>query len=199
VLSPTRQYGHQPLLVLSAIRNDMDFQPFHSIFNLYTEPVPKFFTATILDWSPLLDDNANKDIIIKSLMYLSEKEKVKVYGLVIMPNHIHLIWKIPETFKPEDIQRDFLKFTAQQFKFRLKDHRSEFLENFKVNAKDREYQFWERNALSVDLLGENMLLEKLAYIHANPIREKWHLATSEKLISIHQLDSMKRVWIILVF
>ena len=51
----------------------------------------------------------------------------------------------------------------------LKD-RPEDLKEFKVNAKDRIYQFWERNPLSVEIWSEKVLLEKLKYIHENPVR-----------------------------
>ena len=40
---------------------------------------------------------------------------------------------------------------------------------FKVDAKDREYQFWERNALSIELNTSEMLKQKLEYIHYNPV------------------------------
>jgi hypothetical protein len=45
-----------------------------------------------------------------------------------------------------------------------------------VNAKDRDYQFWERNALSIDLWRPEVFMQKLDYIHNNPIQEKWRLS-----------------------
>jgi REP element-mobilizing transposase RayT len=39
-----------------------------------------------------------------------------VYGFVIMPNHMHIIWQIAEGYKRENAQRDFLKYTAQKIK-----------------------------------------------------------------------------------
>jgi len=50
------------------------------------------------------------------------------------------------------------------------------LEQYRVNAKDRMYQFWERNPLSVDLWTPAVFDQKLDYIHSNPLQEKWHLA-----------------------
>ena len=98
-----------------------------------------------------------------------------VYGFVIMPNHIHLIWQIQDGFKREMIQNRFLKFTAQQMKFRLIDTNDQRLSQFLVNAKDRQYQFWERNSLSVDLWSPNVFMQKLDYIHSNPLQDKWQL------------------------
>ena len=58
-----------------------------------------FFTATILNWQHLLKPDKYKIIIIDSLRYLSNKEKVKISAFVIMPNHIHLVWKIKVELK----------------------------------------------------------------------------------------------------
>jgi putative transposase len=112
---------------------------------------PQFFTTTILVWKPLLMDDEYKNIIINSLLFLKNEGSIVIYGFVIMPNHIHLIWQIQDGFKREMIQNRFLKFTAQQMKFRLLDTNNPMLSRFLVNAKDRQYQFWERNPLSVDL------------------------------------------------
>jgi putative transposase len=137
---------------------------------------PQFFTATILQWKPLLNDDSFKDIIIKSLRFLKNENSVNIYAFVIMPNHIHLIWQIQDGYKQSVVQMRFLKYTAQQMKFKLSDAGDERLADFKVTAKDREYQFWERNALSIDLWSPEVFMQKLDYIHNNPLQPKWHLA-----------------------
>jgi putative transposase len=136
---------------------------------------PQFFTATILEWKHLLKEDTFKDIIIDSLLYLTREKSIVVYGFVIMPNHIHLIWQIQDGYKREMVQNRFLKFTAQQMKFRLIDTSDTRLSQFMVNAKDRQYQFWERNALSIDLWSPNVFTQKLDYIHNNPLQDKWQL------------------------
>ena len=67
----------------------------------------QFFTATNLWWKKLLQPDKYKQIIIDSLKFLVENKRVKVYGFVIMPNHIHIIWRIDENHKLEDVKRDF--------------------------------------------------------------------------------------------
>jgi putative transposase len=137
---------------------------------------PQFFTATILEWKHLLKHDDYKDIIINSLKFLADEQSVVIYGYVIMPNHIHLIWQVQDGFKRDKIQMRFLKFTAQQMKFKLQKDNPSALEQYRVNAKDREYQFWERNALSIDLWSQAVFEQKRDYIHNNPIQEKWRLA-----------------------
>lgn len=104
------------------------------------------------------------------------EKRAKIYSFVIMPNHIHLIWQVSDRYKPQQVQQSFLKYTAQQIKFDLQKNNPQLLEQFRVNAADREYQFWERNALSIDLFSEKVFDQKFDYIHNNPIQEKWKLA-----------------------
>ena len=112
------------------------------------------------------------------MKFLVEDKRVKIYAFVIMPNHIHLIWYINDGHKGSDVQQSFLKFTAQQIKADLQKNNPLLLERFKVNAADRQYQFWERNPLSVGLYTDKVFKQKLEYIHNNPVQDKWKSAQS---------------------
>ncbi len=136
---------------------------------------PQFFTATILEWKHLLKPDEYKHIIVESLLFLKKGGSIVVNAFVIMPNHIHLIWQIQDGYKQEKIQMRFLKYTAQQMKFKLIDTNNKLLEKFFVGARDREYQFWERNPLSFDLWTEAFFIQKLIYIHNNPLKDPWNL------------------------
>ena len=136
----------------------------------------QFFTATILWWKHLLKPDKYKQIIIDSMKFLVEHQRVTIYGFVLMWNHIHILWRINENYLLEDVQRDFLKFTAQKMKFDLLENHPAVLAQFEVNLKDRQYQFWERNPLSVNILSRRMLQQKLEYMHMNPLQAQWNLA-----------------------
>lgn len=111
-----------------------------------------------------------KDIITDSLRFLVEDKRIILYAFVIMINHIHLIWQMRASIDPEAVQRDFLKFTAGKIKADIRKHHPAVLPHFFVGAKDREYQFWERNPLSSELRAPAVFLQKLNYIHWNPVR-----------------------------
>jgi REP element-mobilizing transposase RayT len=80
-----------------------------------------------------------KQIIIESLLFLKKEGSVVINAFVIMPNHIHLIWQIQDNYKQDKIQMRFLKFTAQQMKFKFIDTNNKMLSDFLVDAKDRQY------------------------------------------------------------
>ena len=69
----------------------------------------QFFTSTIFELKHLLKDDAYKQIIIESLLFLKKEGSVVVNAFVIMPNHIHLIWQIQDGYKVDKIQLRFQK------------------------------------------------------------------------------------------
>ena len=134
-----------------------------------------FWTATINNWYKLLEENMLKQSIIDSLTYLSAKNKIDVYSFVIMPNHIHLIWKINELNGKETSQGSFLKFTAHEFKKYLQVNNPSFLQKFAVNASNKQYEFWQRDPMAIHLYKRDVALQKLQYIHNNPQAKHWNL------------------------
>ncbi|MEP6684905.1 MAG: transposase [Parafilimonas sp.] len=149
-------------------------------FNNY---YPDFYTATILEWKQLLKPDKFKDIIISSLKFLAENKRTILYGFVIMSNHVHLIWQTDDAFKPAEVQQSFMKYTAQMILKELRNNHPEVLKHFKVDAKDRTYQIWERNPLSVSLFNRAVFLQKLNYMHKNS--ERADCVYCRKYINIH--------------
>ena len=134
------------------------------------EEYVQFFTVTVLEWKHLLKPDKYKQIVLDSLQFLVANKRIKVYGFVIMINHIHLIWHIQRGHKRENVQRDFLKYTAQRIKSDLEKNHQKVLPLFLVNAKDRKHQIWERNPLSIDIWSREVFWQKLHYMHLNPVR-----------------------------
>jgi Transposase and inactivated derivatives len=157
----------------------------------------QFFTAVCNDWLKLLANNDYKDIIIEALSFRIKQGQVKLGAYVIMPNHIHLIWRIQNNFKLENVQRDFLKFTARAILEKIRKDQGDLkLDSLYVGLKDRQFQIWKRNSMSIDLLSDKFLKQKLKYIHDNPCQPHWNLvshpleyryssARSTKLVRIH--------------
>ena len=52
-----------------------------------------FWTSVIKDWKHLLRNDEMKMIIIQSFQWLVQHELICIYGYVIMPNHIHVLWE----------------------------------------------------------------------------------------------------------
>jgi putative transposase len=129
-----------------------------------------YFTATILEWKHLLSNDLFKDIIEDSFRFLVREERVMIHAFVIMNNHMHVIWHILHPHQRDDVQRDMQKFTSQMMLKQMRNNYTELLPDFYVGARDRKYQIWERNPLSVPLWSEAVLKQKLEYLHNNRVR-----------------------------
>ncbi|WP_452232709.1 transposase [Lacinutrix sp. MEBiC02595] len=134
------------------------------------EDCPQFYTASILNSKHLLKPEKYKQVLIESLKYLVSQKRVIVFGYVIMDNHIHIVWKPTLLYSLKHTQLSFMKFTAQRIKRDLEENYTNVLRFFLVEAKDRNYQFWKRNPLCVDLYNNHIIEQKLNYIHQNPVK-----------------------------
>ncbi|MEP7079958.1 MAG: transposase [Ginsengibacter sp.] len=137
-----------------------------------------FYTDSIFQHKSLLKDDKTKLIIIESLQYLVRSGKIVIYGYVIMPTHIHLIWEILSLNGNESPAGSLAKFTAHKFKVYLNSKNPIELEDYRSNKRDRKYQFWNRDPLAIALTSEKSFKQKLEYMHFNPVVGKWNLADS---------------------
>ena len=87
-------------------------------FQSFNEPY--FWTSVIKDWKHLLESDLMKMIIIQSLQWLKQNELVNIYGYVIMPNHIHVLWEQLKMNGKETPKASFEKYTGHISLKRLK-------------------------------------------------------------------------------
>lgn len=139
-----------------------------------------FITASIHNFVHLLKSDDFKEIIISSLKNLCNRKLLSVYGFVIMPNHIHIIWRehFDQNISKESVKASFFKFTAHQFLKNLQQNNKRRLLDFRVDKSDRIHQFWNRSPFKIEVYTDKVFEQKLNYIHNNPIQQKWQLVES---------------------
>jgi REP element-mobilizing transposase RayT len=103
----------------------------------------EFFTGTILKWQKLFSNEECKQIVLDSLQWLVNAKRCRIFGFVIMPNHVHILWRISDGFSRAEVQTAFFSFTAHKLQKWLRINDDKLLENYCVNDVDRKYQFWE--------------------------------------------------------
>jgi len=136
-----------------------------------------FLTLRVVDWVDIFSRKIYADIVLESLKYCRSKKGLKLWAYVIMTNHVHLIVSA-ENGNLSDIMRDFKNFTATQI---LKTIDNEFesrrkwmLKIFEIAGQKhkgrQKYQFWAHTNHAIELENYKFTLQKLAYIHLNPVR-----------------------------
>jgi len=140
-----------------------------------------FITFTILDWQPLFINDEYCAPVYKWFDYIRDKYDNKIYGYVIMPNHLHCITKLSAT--SPDISKliqNAKRFLAYELVALLtKNNDDKILKHFQVktdSATQAKHQIFKRRFDSAVIQSEKFFLQKLNYIHNNPCQEKWHLA-----------------------
>jgi REP element-mobilizing transposase RayT len=102
---------------------------------------PEFLTVTILNWKYLFAGDQTKTIVVDSLQWLVQNKRCAVNAFLIMPNHIHLLWKIADGFERKEGQGAFTHRC-----WRGRQHQPEY-----KNAKGVAY-IYELQAISRDTL-----------------------------------------------
>lgn len=131
-----------------------------------------FLTCTTVKWIPLFSNPDVARIIIDSLAYLQKSGRLKVYSYVIMKDHVHLIASALNLTKEIG---NFKSFTARVIIDMLKKNHSDSLllqlsENRTRRETDREYQVWQEGSHPEEITSEEMMRQKIEYIHYNPVK-----------------------------
>lgn len=126
------------------------------------------FTAHCYRQSPLLSRIEHKKIIIDSLQFHVQQSRIRLYGFVIMPTYIRIIWQKREGWEDRNVRQTFLKYTAQMMKHSLKSKHRKELEKYRSHRTDRIYQFWERNNPVTIVCTYEEAMSELALLHIAP-------------------------------
>ena len=135
-----------------------------------------FYTATINSWYDILMSDRYKQVIIQSLANLSSRELMDIFSFVVMPTHVHFIWRSNRLNGKESAQGSFLKYTAHQFLRLLETEDVMRLDRFRVRSANKKHEFWQPDSMAIKIMSKTMAMQVLNYIHRNPCKGKWNLA-----------------------
>jgi putative transposase len=121
---------------------------------------PHFITCTTMEWMPIFSKPELANILLTSLAFLQEQERLTLYGYVIMENHLHLIASAENLSKQI---ASFKSFTARSIVDWLKTNQArsywlDRMEDAKLKHKTRQqYQLWQEGFHPQMIFSEAML------------------------------------------
>ena len=141
-------------------------------YRILEQQEPYFLTCTISRWLPIFAYSDVARIVLDSLVFLQDADRLTLYGYVLMENHLHLI------ASAEDLSHELMTFksyTSHAVINLLKDtRRTTFLRMLprpeRPDRGERVYQLWQRGSHPKQILTEDMFRQKLEYIHLNPVK-----------------------------
>ena len=133
---------------------------------------PHYLTCTVVEWLPVFTRVDTVQAILETWAYQQKHNSLRLYGFVVLENHLHAV------AQAEDLPKVWARFKSYSAKRIIKvlqeAHAYPLLERMgfarKAQRDDRDFQLWQEGSHPQVILDEEMLGQKLAYIHNNPVK-----------------------------
>jgi putative transposase len=112
-----------------------------------------FITWSCYRRKPLLGDPAHRDLVLTVLELMRVRYRFAVIGYVVMPEHVHLLTSEPMIGDPSKITQA-VKLSVS---WRL------------AIGGEFSGRFWQSRFYDFNLGGQQIVVEKLKYMHRNPV------------------------------
>lgn len=130
----------------------------------YTSKDLHFITCSCYRRRPLLGSAQRRDLFLKILEEARQRYQFVVLGYVVMPEHFHLLISEPEKGDPSVV----MKVMKQRFARRVHKQRSSKQLDLCVDGADEHV--WQKRFYDFNVWNERKRVEKLRYIHRNPVK-----------------------------
>jgi putative transposase len=136
-----------------------------------------FVSFATVYWIDLFVRPTYVEILLSSLGLCQKEKGLEIYAWCIMTSHLHLI--IGTKDKPmQDILRDFKSFTSRKLKEEISNHPGESRKEWMTwmmqraghkNGNNKGWQLWQQHNKPIELSSNNIMDQKLDYVHMNPV------------------------------
>ena len=140
-------------------------------FQLSRDSQALYITIVTRDLLPVFQKDAIKRVTCSAIEEARESGNFLLFAYVIMPNHVHLLTDSPKT--SADVLRCVKCLTARRVIDYLKenDYRSSLAKLRHEEWKRRHsYSLWQQEKNVFSIFSEAMFMQKVNYIHLNPVR-----------------------------
>ena len=141
-------------------------------YRVIVKGYPYFTTSNVVDWTPVFKHRVCVESILDSLKYLRGKNALLLHAYVIMEDHLHLV------ISADDVSATmgrFLSHTGRTIVQHCLDQQIiDALSVFRKRCTSpgrRQHQVWNRGFHPKVLKSHRTLLQKIEYIHQNPVRK----------------------------
>lgn len=137
-----------------------------------------FLTYTIVQWIDVFTRSIYKDILIDSIKHSQQQKGLMLHAYCIMSNHVHMIASASEGYQLSAIVRDQKKFTAKRI-YETIQQQGESRRNWMSwlfrsagsnNVNNKYIQVWQQDNHPIELATNEMIDQRLDYIHNNPVK-----------------------------
>ena len=132
-----------------------------------------FVTTSCYNRLPLFNSDDTKTIFAQSVIHIRNKYGFKLFGYVIMPEHVHILIQTGNDKTVSDITRQVKQTCAFNVLQTLKRNKTKsLLGKLRKSTGGRignKYSFWKPRFYDFNIYTVKKFKEKLDYCHKNPV------------------------------
>jgi putative transposase len=128
-----------------------------------------FITCSCYRRLPLLGSVHSRNIFVQILGEVRDRYGFLLVGYVVMPNHVHLLISEPAKGTPSTVMQ-VLKQRASRRLRRRRRVRAGQLELGCEGGEELPARFWQRRFFDFNVWSLKKRVEKLEYMHMNPVK-----------------------------
>ena len=127
-----------------------------------------FITSSCYHRRALLGSRWNRDLFLQVLEQVRKRYRFVVVGYVVMPEHVHLLFSEPECANPSVVMQVLKQSFARRLLRKLRSSLDPRQGGLWSEALE-EGHIWQRRFYDFVVFSEKKRIEKLRYIHRNPV------------------------------
>jgi putative transposase len=143
-------------------------------FQISRDSQALYITLVTKDRLPVFQTDAIKTITCRAIDEARNSGDFLLFAYVIMADHMHLLTDCPHT--SADVLRYLKGLTARRVIDYLKEKNyEESLRKLRHEEWKRKhnYSLWQKEKNVLSIFSEGMFMQKVNYIHLNPVRAGW--------------------------
>jgi len=147
-----------------------------------------FFTVVTYDRKPILTIPENIQRLREAFRHVMRKHPMDIEGIVILPDHLHCLWRLPER------DNDFsIRWSKIKRYFSLSAAGVEQGQVSETRRRKREKAVWQRRFWEHLIRDEHDWRSHMDYIHYNPVKHGYVEAPGDWPYSSFS-KSVKKGW-----
>src|SRR5229473_8582113 len=130
-----------------------------------------FITFTCYRRLPLLRSVRARNVFVKLLGEVRDRYGFSLVGYVVMPEHIHLLISEPAKGTPSTVIQVLKQRVSRRLRRKKHNAAGQFCLAF-AGGSDALRRFWQRRFYDFNVWSLKKRVEKLHYMHMNPLKRK---------------------------
>jgi len=124
-----------------------------------------FFTVVTFERKPILKDEEAIFLLKNAFRRTQNKYPFRIDALVILPDHLHTIWTLPQNDIKYPLRWNLIKGYFTKNWMHTKSHN---VSTSRIHRREKEV--WQRRYWEHYISDEKDFLEHMDYIHSNPVK-----------------------------